>query len=202
MIKVGILYTGEISNIFSLKNAIQYLGFETFIIKQPHQIYDMSKIIIPGVGSFPIGVKNLKKNKIFNEIKKLKKTKVLGICLGMQILCDQGFEFKKTNGLKLINGQIKKIDNLPELPHVGFKKVSFIKKDKLFSGIKQKTELYFTHSYELKNYFSRDIIAKVIYPNKSIVAAIKNRNFYGVQFHPEKSGEIGLKLLDNFIKLK
>jgi glutamine amidotransferase len=202
MIKIGILYTGEISNICSLKNAIQYLGFESFIIKQPNQIYDMSKIIIPGVGSFPVGVKNLKKYRIFKEIRKLKKTKVLGICLGMQILCEQGFEFKRTNGLKLINGQIKKIDNLSELPHVGFKKVSFLKKDKLFSGIKQKTEFYFTHSYELKNYSLRDIIANVKYSNKSIVAAIKNKNFYGVQFHPEKSGEIGLRLLNNFIKLK
>ena len=72
----------------------------------------------------------------------------------------------------------------------------------MFSGIKQKTEFYFTHSYELKNYSLRDIIANVKYSNKSIVAAIKKKNFYGVQFHPEKSGEIGLRLLNNFIKLK
>ena len=191
MIKVGILYTGEISNICSLKNAIQYLGFESFIIKQPNQIYDMSKIIIPGVGSFPVGVKNLKKYRIFKEIRKLKKTKVLGICLGMQILCEQGFEFKRTNGLKLINGQIKKLIIYLSYHMWVSKKVSFLKKDKLFSGIKQKTEFYFTHSYELKNYSLRDIIANVKYSNKSIVAAIKRKIFMVYNFTQKKVEKLG-----------
>ena len=119
----------------------------------------------------------------------------------MQVMSNAGFEFKKTNGLGVLKGEVKKIDNLRELPHVGFKKVFLKKKDKVLINIPQRSEFYFTHSYELKNYNNKNILAKVAYKNKDIVAITKNSNFYGMQFHPEKSGAIGLKILKNFLKL-
>lgn len=202
MNKIGIIDTGKISNLFSIKNAVQFLGFEAIIIKKPIQFKDVSKIIIPGVGTYPMGVKNLKKNKLFKFIKLYKKNYVLGICLGMQIMSKRGFEFKKTNGLGILTGEVKRIDNLSELPNVGFKNVFFDKKDKIFKGIKQNSEFYFTHSFELKKGLPKEVLAKVNFKNKSIVAVTKKNNFYGVQFHPEKSGKIGLQLLNNFLNLK
>lgn len=202
MSKIGIIYTGEISNIFSLNNAIKHLGFDTIVIKRPNQIKHVSKIIIPGVGTYPAGIKNLKKNNLFKLIRDYKKNYVLGICLGMQIMSIRGFEFKKTNGLKILRGEVKRIDKLSELPHVGFKKVFFNKKDNLLKGIKQNSEFYFTHSFELKNSLPKEILAEVKYTKKSIAAITKKNKFYGVQFHPEKSGQIGLKLLKNFLNLQ
>ena len=198
---IGIIYTGEISNIFSLKNAIHKLGFKTIVINKLNKLKKVDKIIIPGVGTFPTAIKNLKKNNLFNAVKKIKNKYVLGICLGMQIMAEKGFEFKKTNGFGLLKGNIKKIDKILELPHVGFKKTYLKKKDKILKNIKNNTEFYFTHSFELVDYNKKNIIAYVSYKNKNIVAMTKKNNFYGMQFHPEKSGAVGLKILNNFLNL-
>ena len=101
----------------------------------------------------------------------------------------------------MLKGNIKKIDKILELPHVGFKKTYLKKKDKILKNIKNNTEFYFTHSFELVDYNKKNIIAYVSYKNKNIVAMTKKNNFYGMQFHPEKSGAIGLKILNNFLNL-
>ena len=121
----------------------------------------------------------------------------LGICVGMQILSDFGFETEKTKGLGLISGSVKKINTNLKLPHVGWNSVFFKKEDLLFKDISSKTEFYFTHSYEFLTKSSDNVLAEVLY-DKQITSIVKKNNIYGVQFHPEKSQEAGLKLLKNF----
>ena len=199
--QIGILDLGGISNVFNVNHALNYFGYDGVIIKNPKQMDELSKIIIPGVGSFPSAMKEVKKVKK-DILKKLKNKTVLGICLGMQIMGSMGFEFKKIKGLNLIKGNIKKIKNLEELPHVGFKRIDIKKKSGLFKNIPNKSEFYFTHSFEFTEIEKKYISAVVSYKNKIIIAAIKKDNFYGTQFHPEKSSKIGLKLFKNFLDLK
>ena len=121
----------------------------------------------------------------------------LGICVGMQILSDFGFEIEKTKGLGLISGEVKKINTNLKLPHVGWNSVFFKKEDLLLKDISSKTEFYFTHSYEFLTKSSDNVLAESLY-DKQITSIVKKNNIYGVQFHPEKSQEAGLKLLKNY----
>lgn len=194
---IGVINYGIAGNIHSVKKAIEKAGGKTLVINIPSDFDLVDKLVIPGVGSFKDAMQELENNNFISPIQGFSKP-ILGICLGMQILAELGFEFGKTKGLALINAEVKPILCDGKIPHMGFNTISVKVPNILLEGLEDK-EFYFMHSYELVNY--TDIIALTKYNDHSFVSAVHRGNLYGVQFHPEKSREAGIKLLSNFIKL-
>jgi glutamine amidotransferase len=191
----------DIGNVNSVAKALKHLKVDHIITKNPDDILKADKIIFPGVGSFfeaskrikESGIKDILKERIIKD-----KIPILGICLGMQLLATTGEEVKKSDGLDLIKGKVSLLRSSKlglRLPHIGWNDVSF-ENFKLFDSIKNGSCFYFVHSYEMIP--SEDV--KVAYTNYGIdyIAAIQKDNILGVQFHPEKSQHVGLKLLKNF----
>ena len=142
-------------------------------------------------------VEKIKEATLKNEIP------LLGICLGMQLLANKGFEVEETKGLGLIKGEVrllKSIDNLEKIPHVGWNEVEIINNSYIFDGINNGTDFYFVHSYQFIPEGSNNIITKTPYCG-GFVSSIQENNIYGVQFHPEKSQKSGFKIIENFLKL-
>ena len=194
---IGIVNYGVAGNIHSVKKAIEKAGGSALVINSPLEFDLVDKLVIPGVGSFRDAMKELEGCGFISSIRKFDKP-ILGICLGMQILGYLGFEFGKTKGLGLIDGEVKPMLCDGKIPHMGFNKISVKTFNALLNGIEDE-EFYFMHSYEMVNY--TDIIALTRYKKHSFVSVIHRENLYGVQFHPEKSREAGIRLLSNFIKL-
>lgn len=195
---IGIVNYGIAGNVHSIKKAIDKAGGNALVINKPSDFGLVNKLVIPGVGSFKDAMQELDNDNFINSIKKFSKP-ILGICLGMQILADLGFEFGKTKGLCLIEAEVKPILCNGKIPHMGFNMINVNTPNVLLNGVEDE-EFYFMHSYEMVNY--TDIIALTKYNDHSFVSAINKGNLYGVQFHPEKSREAGIKLLSNFIKLQ
>ena len=165
------------------------------------------KIVLPGQGSFKSCVDSL--NSINGLVDALKdfaltdKKPLLGICVGLQMFADVGFEEAETKGLGWIPGKVSKIDNQNgkyKLPHIGWNEIEIQKKSKIFKDIKNKSHMYFVHSYEFIPKDVSVISATTDYSSK-IVCAVEKENLFGTQFHPEKSDIIGLKIIKNFIEL-
>lgn len=194
---IGIINYGIAGNIHSVKKAIERAGGKTLVINDSSDFDLVDKLVIPGVGSFKDAMQELENGNFISSIQEFSKP-VLGICLGMQILADLGFEFGKTKGLDLIEAEVKPMLCDGKIPHMGFNKISVKVPNILLEGLEDE-EFYFMHSYELVNY--TDIIAITKYNDHSFVSAVHKGNLYGVQFHPEKSREAGIKLLSNFINL-
>lgn len=197
--KVGILNL-KISNICSLQNSLNFIGCKFETIDQSENIEKFNKLIIPGVGTFPESIKKIKKNNLDSKLKNfLKRKKILGICLGMQIFSNEGLEIKKTKGLDVYKEKIKKLKFLKKLPNIGFKKVKIVNKNFNFKNINDLSEFYFMHSFGITN-IKKDYIESILeIDGKKIISSIKVQNFHGVQFHPEKSRDNGLKYLNNFL---
>lgn len=196
----------EISNIKSIVAAIRYFGFDTIITKNENMILNSSALILPGVGSFPAGMKILKKNKLDLTIKKFIKTKkpVLAICLGYQLLFSSSMEFKYTKGLDILKGKVLSLKSLKTkrfTPNIGWNLIG-VKKDKnntLFSKLNSKIAVYFVHSFFVKTEKKNLETSTIDFGEKKIVSSIQDKNLFGVQFHPEKSGKDGLKIIKNFL---
>jgi imidazole glycerol phosphate synthase glutamine amidotransferase subunit len=195
---IGIVNYGITGNIHSVKKAIEKAGGNTLVINKPSDFDLVDKLVIPGVGSFKVAMQELENDKFIGPIQEFSKP-ILGICLGMQILANLGFEFGKTKGLGLIDAEVKPILCDGKIPHMGFNRINVKTPNILLDGVENE-EFYFMHSYEMVNY--TDIVALTKYNDHNFVSAIHKGNFYGVQFHPEKSREAGIRLLSNFIKLK
>ena len=197
-IRVAILDYG-FGNIKSLSNALNYIGYEVSFFTKNKENFDI--LIIPGVGSFNNAIKKLKKVNFANRLKNLiyKKKYIIGICLGMQIMLDIGFENKKTSGLGLIKGKVSKIKFEKKLPLVGYFPVKFFKKKNIDLTAFNMKKFYHIHSFEAKSVSSKNRLSNSIYDNKEYLSSILDDNFVGFQFHPEKSGEIGIKLIKNTI---
>jgi len=196
---IGIVNYGIAGNIHSIQKAITYTGGEVKIVNNKKELLAVDKIVLPGVGSFKDAMGELEKDNLLNTLREtipLKPT--LGICLGMQILARLGFEYGKTEGLGLIEAEVKPIIVDGKVPHVGFNSVELIKSNKLLDGLADE-EFYFMHSYEMVNY--TNIATLTEYAGHKFVSSIQKDNIYGVQFHPEKSREAGIKLFKNFIEL-
>ena len=194
---IGIVNYGISGNIHSVKKAVEKAGGKTLVVNSPSDFDLIDKLIIPGVGSFKDAMQELESDDFIESIQEFEKP-ILGICLGMQIMADLGFEFGKTKGLGLIEAEVRPVLCEGKIPHMGFNKISIKGFNALLNGIEDE-EFYFMHSYEMVNY--TDIVALTKYNNHSFVSAIHKENLYGVQFHPEKSREAGIRLLSNFIKL-
>ena len=194
---IGIVNFGIAGNIHSVKKAIEKAGGKTIVINTVSDFKAIDKLVIPGVGSFKESMKELKNDGLIDSIKEFKRP-ILGICLGMQILAKIGFEFGKTEGLGVIDAEVKPILCDEKIPHMGFQKIHVVNSNKLLEGV-ENDEFYFMHSYEVVNY--TDVAALTTYGEHSFVSSINKDKIFGVQFHPEKSRQAGIKLLKNFIKL-
>lgn len=193
-------------NITSIENSLKYLAVNYDVISNFHKFKNYSHMILPGVGSFKTAMKNLKKRKLDKQIKYLvknNKIKILGICLGMQLLGKSSKENGKTNGLGLMNYEVDKLRKSKKIkiPHVGFNQIK-IKKNKnfFFNKISNDSDFYFVHSYKININKKFDFDYCTCNYNKDFLAAFNKNNIYGTQFHPEKSQSNGLTLLFNFLK--
>jgi len=194
---VGIIKYGIAGNIKSIENAIIKAGADVIIIDSADKLDLVGRIVLPGVGSFHEGMEELQKSGLLEPVKTFKKP-VLGICLGMQIFSKIGFEYGKKTGLEIINAEVKRMECEGPVPHVGFNSIKLVRDNPLFKELQNEC-FYFMHSYEVVNYV--DVISLTEYANHEFVSAVHKDNFYGVQFHPEKSRDAGIKLFQNFINL-
>jgi len=196
---IGIVNYGIAGNIHSIKKAIEKAGGVVKVINNKEELEYVDKIVLPGVGSFKDAMKELENDDFLDTLKVMLLEKpTLGICLGMQILSTLGFEYGRTEGLDLINAEVKPMLVDAKVPHMGFSTIELINTNKLFEGLENE-EFYFMHSYEVVNY--TNIITLTDYSGHKFVSSIQKENLYGVQFHPEKSREAGIKLFKNFIAL-
>ena len=172
-----------------------------------NKIKSSDKIVLPGQGSFKSCVEAL--NNINGLVETLndfainKKKPLLGICVGLQMFADVGYEEIETKGLGWISGKVSKIDNHKgkyKLPHIGWNQINILKESKIFKDIKNNSHMYFVHSYEFVPEDKTVISATTEY-SSNIVCSIEKENIFGTQFHPEKSDKIGLKIINNFINL-
>ena len=189
-------------NIFSVKNALDYLGFECKLTSDKNEIKEADAIILPGVGAFPAAMNMLEKSGLIDTIKEeATKKPLLGICLGMQMLFEKGYEFEECNGLGLIQGSVKYMDE-PDLiiPHMGWNKLEKLNDCKLLENIGDDEYVYFVHSYKAEC-ADENIAAYSEYGGRVPALVFDGKFVYGAQFHPEKSGDTGLKILKNFGEL-
>jgi glutamine amidotransferase len=170
-------------------------------------ILSSDKIILPGQGSFKNCTESLEKIKglkdTLNEFAIIKKKPLFGICVGMQMFADVGYEEAETKGLGWIAGNVSKINNQEgkyKLPHIGWNEVNIVKKSKMFNNVKNNSHLYFVHSYEFIPK-DKDVVSATTEYSSSIVCSVEKENIFGTQFHPEKSDKDGLKIIENFINL-
>ena len=176
------------------------------VTSDPETIKQSKKIILPGQGSFRdcyLGIKEIPGlEDALNEFVLVKKKPIFGICVGMQLFAKIGYESQETKGFGWIDAIVRKINNINKtlkLPHMGWNQIEFKKDFVLFSGLKNKSHMYFVHSYELTTKQKDYIVATTNYGN-SIIVAVAKENIFGTQFHPEKSQKNGLKILENFLK--
>ena len=182
-------------NVFSMSTALRRIGIDAVVTDDENEIKYADKVILPGVGEASSAMLYLKKKKLDTLIQQLKQP-FLGVCLGLQLLCAFSEE-NKTTCLEIFNENIKKFPPTYKSPQVGWNNIA-VSKNPLFKGIEQNSYVYFLHSYYAE--IGEDTIATTQY-SVPFSAALNKNNFYGVQFHPEKSGKIGENILRNFIEL-
>lgn len=205
MKQISIIDIG-VNNLRSVVGVFSHLGYETIITKDKDEIMNSAALILPGVGSFPSGMKNLKKNGLDLTIKNFfKKGKpILAICLGFQMLFSSSEEFGSNKGLNILDGKVKSLKNLKTnkiSPNLGWSQLIFKNSNSnhLFKHLNKNLAVYFIHSYyaEIKN--KRYVTSTINFGKKKIPTSIQYKNLYGVQFHPEKSSKDGIMIIKNFI---
>lgn len=195
-----------VGNLFSLKSSFNCIGADVCVTSEPSVIAKADRIILPGVGAFEDAARKLSDSGLDKVIKEevAGGKYLLGICLGMQMLFERSFEYGEHEGLGLIKGSVKPIRNVVsnelKIPHIGWNSLHFTTpKDKLFKYINEGDCVYFVHSYYGAD-CEESVIASTEY-EAELTAAVKNKNVYGVQFHPEKSGKVGLAILKAFCEM-
>lgn len=191
-------------NLISVQNAIEFLGYKSIISNDPKIILNSEFLILPGVGSFYKSMQKLNRLKITDAIKKnisQNGGKILGICLGMQLLASLGTEDKKINGIGLIKGKVIKLEKITKkiLPHIGFNLIKTDYEGGLFVGLNQNKFFYFVHSYFLKIEKKENFKFSYCNYGGNFISSFENEKVFGTQFHPEKSQKNGLQILKNFI---
>lgn len=190
-----------VGNLKSVANAMTYIGRDTLITGDPAELERADAVILPGVGAFPDAAEKLREHGLDSVLRRQAGRKpILGICLGMQLLFDVGEEGRRCEGLKLVSGSVKRIQTELKLPHIGWNSLSFQHNSPLFRGLDDGAYVYFVHSFCGHAAQEEDVIARTQY-GASIVAAVAHNGVFGCQFHPEKSGEVGLHILKNFGEL-
>jgi glutamine amidotransferase len=199
--------SGNISSVVNSFKEVTKNKINLKVTSDLQEIRSCDKIVLPGQGSFKSCVDAL--NAIdglletLNEFVINDKKPLLGICVGLQMFADIGYEETETKGLGWISGKVSKIDNQSgkfKLPHIGWNQINIVKDSKIYKGIENNSHMYFVHSYEfLPN--DKNVISATTDYSSNIVCSVEKENIFGTQFHPEKSDKIGLKIIDNFINL-
>lgn len=187
-----------VGNLKSVSNAFDYVGVKTLITNDPGEMERADAILLPGVGAFPDAAQKLRAPGLDRVVLEQGKSKpVLGICLGMQLLLEQGIEVRPCEGLGVIKGVCDRIPTRLKLPHIGWNSLCFPNASPLFEGIDEGACVYFVHTFSAQNCDPAQVIATTEH-GCEVVAAVQKGNFFGCQFHPEKSGDVGLQILKNF----
>lgn len=187
-----------VGNLKSVTNAMDYLGLKTCITSDPKELELADAIILPGVGAFPDAADKLRRTGLDQVlVAQAERKPILGICLGMQLLFDRGKEVRECKGLGLVGGCVCKIETDLKLPHIGWNSLTYPNPSPLFVGVEEGSYVYFVHSFCAVADDPAAIIAQTDY-GVPVTAAVQRGNVYGCQFHPEKSGEVGLQILKNF----
>ena len=187
-----------VGNLKSVANALSYLGCSSCITADLAELERADAIILPGVGAFPDAADRLRSGGLDQHVlAQGQKKPVLGICLGMQLLLEQGREVRPCPGLGVIRGTVDRIPTQSKLPHIGWNSLRFFHHSPLFRGLDEGASVYFVHSYCALADDPADVIAWTDY-GAPVTAAVNHGLVYGCQFHPEKSGEVGLTILKNF----
>ena len=197
-------------NISSVINSLKEVSKNKVIIEVTSDLNKIKlsdKVVLPGQGSFKSCVDALNKinglTDTLNEFVVNNKKPLLGICVGLQMFADKGYEEIETEGFGWISGKVSKIDNQNgefKLPHIGWNQINIVKESKIFKGIENKSHMYFVHSYEFIP-DDKNVISATTDYSSNIVCSVEKENIFGTQFHPEKSDKIGLKVLENFVNL-
>ena len=194
----------DAGNIKSVEKALLLLGHAVEVTGDPERILKAEKVILPGVGAFGDAMENLKRAGLDEVIRQVaaKRTPFLGICLGLQLLFERSDEAPGAEGLGLLEGEILKIPDQEglKIPHMGWNSLHLEHGGRLFRGIEEQSYVYFVHSYYLKAKEESIVKASTEY-STHIHASVEKDNIFGCQFHPEKSSEVGLKILKNFVEL-
>ena len=195
-----------VGNLFSLSSSLKAIGFDTVVTGDPETIKKADKLILPGVGAFGDAIAKLRSTGLDEVIIRQAKSgkKLMGICLGMQMLFEKSYEYGEHTGLGLIPGQVIPMENtIPaglKIPHIGWNSLQFKKVSPLFAHISDGDFVYFVHSYYADN--CEDAVIATTEYGKELTAAVARDNVFGCQFHPEKSGDVGLKILKAFCEME
>ena len=195
-----------VGNLFSLSSSLRALGLETEVTRDAHRLRDADRIILPGVGAFGDAKAKLDDTGLVPVLlEEAERKPFLGICLGMQLLFDRGFEYGEHPGLGLVPGQVVDLwsdleDKTLKVPHMGWNSLQMVKDDPLFKYFKDGEYVYYVHSF-----YAKDCAASTLgtseYGGVAVTGAVRRGNVWGTQFHPEKSGDAGLRLLRAFAEL-
>jgi imidazole glycerol-phosphate synthase subunit HisH len=199
--------SGNISSVINSFKKVAKDKVNIEVTSDLSKIKSSDKVVLPGQGSFKSCVDALNSINglvdILNEFAINNKKPLLGICVGLQMFADIGYEETETKGLGWISGKVSKIDNKQgkfKLPHIGWNEINIVNKSKIFKNIENKSHMYFVHSYELIPKDKNVITATTDY-SSNIVCSVEKENIFGTQFHPEKSDKLGLQIINNFINL-
>ena len=194
----------DAGNIKSVEKALMYLGEEVKITRDPAEIRAADRVILPGVGAYGDAMEKLSRYGLVDVIREVAVSgkPFLGICLGLQLLFDRSDEAPGVEGLKILPGEVLKIPEKEglKIPHMGWNSLAFPNKGRLFEGLGKEPYVYFVHSYYLKAQ-DESIVTAVTDYSTLIHASVESGNIFACQFHPEKSGEVGLKILKNFVSI-
>ena len=200
-----------LGNLFSINEACKYLGYSTVISSDPKKILGASNLILPGIGSFEVAMKQLNKLELIETITDYVKTgkPIMGVCLGMQLLFEKSTEFGLHKGLGFIKGQVIRFpdvinNNNIRIPHTGWNKIYKREIDwnnTPLENTNNESFMYFIHSFYAQPYLKENILTYTTYSGFEFCSSVKKDNIIGFQFHPEKSGKDGLLIYDNFLKM-
>ncbi|MWC30853.1 imidazole glycerol phosphate synthase subunit HisH [Paenibacillus sp. MMS18-CY102] len=188
-------------NLHSVNKAVERLGYETVVTADPAAILAADGAILPGVGAFGDAMDNLRETGLESVVKQYVASgkPLLGICLGMQLLFDESEEYGQHAGLGLLPGRVIRFQGDYKVPHMGWNKLEVQQSSPLFEGLEE-GHVYFVHSYHVQPALASDLLATVDY-HQQVTAIVGRGNLFGMQFHPEKSGDLGMQLLAGFLKL-
>ncbi|MDC2970755.1 imidazole glycerol phosphate synthase subunit HisH [Candidatus Pelagibacter sp.] len=199
--------SGNISSVINSFKEVAKDKVNIEVTSDPNKIKSSDKVVLPGQGSFKSCIDALKNIKglvdTLNDFAINNKKPLLGICVGLQMFADVGYEETETMGLGWVPGKVFKIDNQNgkyKLPHIGWNQINILKDSNIFKNIENNSHVYFVHSYEFVPE-DKNVVSAVTDYSSKIVCAIEKENLFGTQFHPEKSDKIGLQIIDNFIKV-
>ena len=199
--------SGNISSVINSFKEVAKSKVNIKVTSELNEIKSSDKLVLPGQGSFKSCIDGLKNISgmidVLNEFVINNKKPLFGICVGLQMFANIGYEEKETEGLGWIPGKVSKIDNQKgkyKLPHIGWNQINILKNSKILKGVEKNSHMYFVHSYEFIP-VDKDVISSTTNYSSNIVCSVEKENIFGTQFHPEKSDKLGLKIINNFISL-